>query len=508
MTETGLGKRVAAGAAWMVFQRVAVRAIGLISTIVLARLLVPEDFGIIALATGMFSALDALLELGFDMALIQNQSDGRARYNTAWTLGVLRGVVAAIILLAVAYPTAVLYEDQRLVMVMAWLAVVAVVNGLQNIGVVEFRKELQFDREFQLLVWSKVAGFVVTVTLAWVWRDYRALIAGIVVSKAAVTAMTYVMHPYRPSWSLKGARGFLHFSKWLALNNTVVVIRTRLDTFIVGKIAGTEALGFYAVGYEISNLTTTELISPISRVLFPSFSKIAGDVKRLARSFIDSLAAMAFLAVPVAVGIALTAPHLVTLFLGPRWMTIVPLIQILTIAGLLNLASANSGALYLALGRPDLIVWRNLPSIVVLIPGLIWGVRAYGIEGAAWALVASAAVNFVANYWLVRRELGVGLRETISAILRPLLAAAVMFAVLAYWQTHWPPETGLLHLIPQLVILAATGAAIYGVMILALWIAAGRPAGAEQRVVLLLKGFLASKAAGLPSTPGTDQPTR
>lgn len=92
---------------------------------------------------------------------------------------------------------------------------------------------------------------------------------------------------------------------------------------------------------------------------------------------------MAFLAVPVTVGIALTAPHLVAIFLGPRWMTIVPLIQILTIAGLLNLATANSGALYIALGRPDLIVWRNLPSIVVLIPGLIWGVRHYGIEGDA-----------------------------------------------------------------------------------------------------------------------------
>ena len=238
----------------------------------------PEDFGIIALAAGLFSALDALLELGFDMALIQNQSDGRARYNTAWTLSVLRGVGAAIVLLAAAYPIANLYGDQRLVMVMAWLAVVAIVNGLTNIGTVEFRKELQFDREFQLLVWNKVAGFVVTLTLAWFWRDYRALIAGIVVSKAAVAAMSYVMHPYRPSWSLQGARSFLHFFKWLALNNTVVVIRMRLDTFIVGKIAGTEALGFYTVGYEISNLTTTELISPISRVLFPSFSKIAGDV--------------------------------------------------------------------------------------------------------------------------------------------------------------------------------------------------------------------------------------
>ncbi len=488
---------MATGAAWMIFQRVAVRAIGLISTIILARLLVPEDFGIIALATGIFSALDALLEFGFDLALIQDQRDGRARYDTAWTLSVLRGLFAALILLAAAYPTALLYDDQRLIMVMVWLAVVAVVNGLQNIGAVEFRKELQFDREFSLLVWSKVAGFVVTVTLAWIWRDYSALIAGIVVSKAMATVMSYVMHPYRPSWSLAGARGFLHFSKWLALNNTVTVIRTRLDTFIVGKIAGTEALGFYTIGYEISNLTTTELIWPIQRVLFPSFAKIAGDAQRLARSFIDSLAAMAFLAVPVGVGIALTAPHIVSIFLGARWLSIVPLIQVLTLYGLINLASANTGALYLALGRPDLIVWRNLPSIMVLIPGLIIGTRVMGNEGAAWALVASAVVNFISNFWLIRRELGVGMTETLASIARPLCASAIMYGAILLWERAWPTAPDVPHLIPQLAAISCVGAVVYGITILLLWLIAGRPAGAEQKVVLTLKGFLAARTLKL-----------
>ena len=132
--EADLGHRMVKGATWMVFQRMAIREIGLISTIVLARLLVPADFGVVALATGIAAILDSLLELGFDLALIQNQSDGRARYNTAWTLSIIRGLFTGIVLLIGAEPMAMLYEDARVASVMYWLSLVMVISGFQNIS--------------------------------------------------------------------------------------------------------------------------------------------------------------------------------------------------------------------------------------------------------------------------------------------------------------------------------------------------------------------------------------
>ena len=258
-----LSRRIATGATWMILQRLAVRGIGLVSTMILARLLIPADFGIVALATSLAALLDAVFEFGFDLALIHRQTTDRKHYDSAWTLSVLRGVITALLLLAIAEPMAQLYGDSRLMPVMMWLAVAALASGFQNVGIVEFRRELQFDFELRLLVRSKIVAFLVTISLAWYLRDYRALVFGIIAGKLTMLTLSYALHPYRPWFSLAAGRDFLHFSKWLCLDNIVTAIKTRSDTFIVGKIAGADSLGFYALAYEISNLTSTELVAPI-----------------------------------------------------------------------------------------------------------------------------------------------------------------------------------------------------------------------------------------------------
>ena len=426
-----LSRRIATGATWMILQRLAVRGIGLVSTMILARLLIPADFGIVALATSLAALLDALFEFGFDLALIHRQTNDRKHYDSAWTLSVLRGVITALLLLAIAKPMATLYGDPRLMPVMMWLAVAALASGFQNVGIVEFRRELQFDFEFRLLVRSKIVAFLVTISLAWYLRDYRALVFGIIAGKLTMLALSYAMHPFRPWFSLAAGREFLHFSKWLCLDNIVTAIKTRSDTFIVGKIAGADSLGFYALAYEISNLTSTELVAPISRVLFPGFAKMAGDRQRLAWGFVESLAVIVFIAAPMAAGIALVSEHVVAIFLGAKWAPVVPLIQILTLYGLLSLTSANGAALYLSLGRPDLIVWRNLPGIAVLIPALVFGTWRFGTTGAAWALVLSAAVTSAVNFGLLHRQLQVSPRALLAGIWRPLVAAGGMAAVVS-----------------------------------------------------------------------------
>ena len=488
--DTDLGQQIAKGATWMVLQRMAVRGIGLLSTVILARLLIPEDFGLVALATGLIVVIDCLLEMGFETALIQQQTDDKTQYNTAWTLSVIRGAVMGAALLLAARPLAHLYDDPRLIQIVAWLAVSTIISGFQNIGCIEFRRELQFDREFTLLVWSKVISFLVTLILALTWGDYRALVAGIVVGKAVTVNMSYIMHPYRPSLSLKGYKSFLHFSKWLGANNISVVVHQRLDTFVIGKILGTGPLGFYTVAYEISNLATTELIWPITRVLFPGFAKIAGDRPRLARGFLDSISALAFLAIPLGVGIALTAPHIVGIFLGEKWTVVVPLIQILTLYGLINLPTANSSSLYLAIGRPDVLVKRSFPSVLALVPGLIFGAMKFGSVGTAWALVLAACVNFVMNFHFIRRELGVGIPEALQACKRPALAAFVMFVVVAALEHIWPTETQIVPLILQAGVISIVGASTYFAVALGLWIWAGRPQSAEQKAVLIVKSWI------------------
>lgn len=501
MAGLGLGHKIAAGAGWVILQRLAVRSLGLISTMLLARLLVPEDFGLVALATTLLMVVETLMEMGFDLALIQRQSQSadRSQYDTAWTLSVARGFLAGLILVGAAYPLAEMYDDPRLVPIVMWLAVVSVATGFQNIGIVEFRIDLRFDQEFRLLVVSKIISFVVTIGLAWIWRDYRALVAGILTGKVAATVLSYTMHSYRPRFSLRGAIPFLHFSKWLMLNNVVSFIRSRLDTFVVGKMAGTTPLGYYNVAYEISNLATTELIWPISRVLFPGFAKLEGDHKRLANAFLASLGAMVLLGAPIAVGIGLTAEQIVRIFLGPQWLEVIPLIQVLSLYGLLNLPSSNGQALYLAIGRPDLIIWRNLPTVIVLPPALVAGVHFLGPVGAGWALVLGAVIAFVVHVWLVRRQLSVSIGDILRTLWRPVIGVVLMSAAVLTLEHYWPTETTLIGALIQIAAIAALGGVVYFTTVAALWFLAGRPPETEHHILNLARSWIeARRTMSLP----------
>ncbi len=487
---------MAAGAAWVILQRLAVRVIGLASTLILVRLLVPADFGIVALATAFSTGLDVIMELGFDFALINERDAKRERYDAAWTLSVLRGLLVGGLLAGAAWPLAQFYGDPRLFEVMLWLGLAFFLSGLQNIGVVDFRKDFRLDKEFSLLVWSKVISFAVTIALAWIWRDYRALVIGILVNKSASVILSYTMHPFRPRLRFAGIGGFLHFSKWLMVVNLVNLVNARVDRVILGKMAGTASVGIFSVAHEISTLATTELIWPIARALFPGYAKIAAEPQKLAPAFLDATGLIMLLAAPITAGIALMAEPIVRIALGPDWLAAIPVIQILALYGFLDMPTANVKALFLALGRPDLVAWRDIPSAVVLVPALIAGATLAGAVGAAWALVASAAVTFIVAFAFLRRSIAVGVTDIMRVCWRPFVAALLMGGAVMGLDMRAPDASTLL-LLAETVVRGLFGAAIYIAACLGLWWLSGRPAGAEASVV----AFAAAKCGFLPRKP-------
>ena len=176
-----IGTKIAKGAIWMVLFKLIERSVGLISTLILVRLLIPEDFGLLAMALSITTALELLGAFGFDMALIQNQKAGRDHYNTAWTFNVIFAFSSAAILVAIAIPAAIFYHEPRLEAVIYFLALGSFVKGFENIGVVAFRKELEFNKEFKFLIGKKIASFAITVPLAFILKSYWALVFGILV---------------------------------------------------------------------------------------------------------------------------------------------------------------------------------------------------------------------------------------------------------------------------------------------------------------------------------------
>jgi lipopolysaccharide exporter len=477
-----IGREMAKGTGWMIGARLSVQGIGFLSTIVLARVLVPADFGLVALATTFSVALQAISEFSFDVVLIQNQQATRAHYDTAWTLSVCRNAFLAVCLVATASWMAQFFGDQRLEAVIYWLAAAEMIAGVENIGIIDFRKDLAFHKELVLLVLAKLGAFAITVPLAFLWHDYWALVAGIVAGTFLRVGLTYVMCAYRPRVSFATWHELMHFSKWLILNNICSFLFSRSDTFVIGKFAGAQAVGIYSVAFEIANLTTANLLAPLRRAIFPGYAKLSDQGESLRQGFIAVLALVMLIGTPVAVGIGGVADPIVRVMLGEQWIGSVPLIQVLSICGFLGLISSGSSPIFLAIGRPQLQLWVLLMGTAVMIPALVIGTAYAGALGAAWAVTLAAAVQAVTDFVLIIRLLRIPIRQVFAAAYRPAVAAAVMISAVLELQASWPTPTTTLDWAMVLAASVGVGALFYSAALIVLWAVAGFPDGGERHI--------------------------
>lgn len=478
-----LGQRVATGATWMIALKIVERGLGLISTVVLARLLLPADFGLVALAMAVIAVLELIGSFSFDMALIQNQKAERQHYDTAWTFNVIFGVASAALLVLLAAPAASFYSEPRLAPVMYVLALAVVVQGFENIGLVAFRKDLELHKEFRFMLLKKLAGFSVTLSLAFIWRNHWALVGGMVVSRFVGVALSYWVHAYRPRFSLMARHDLFHFSKWMFISNILYFLNHRSADFIVGKMVGTHGLGVFTISYELSNLPTTELAAPINRAVFPGYAKLAQDRAHLREAFCKVIGVLALFALPAGLGIAVLADPIVRVVLGPNWLEAIPLVQLLAIYGSIMVLNTNTGFVYLALGKPGLMTAWSAANAVILLIFLVLGTLYFGLIGAAWAFVLTQALLVPCNYFVLMRHIELPVRRMAALLWRPLIGALLLVPLLSLVQIVWPSPQLVWEGIFRLLLLVALGAVSYGAVAWGLWRLSGKPAGGEQYLV-------------------------
>lgn len=476
----GLGSQVAKGAIWTVSFRMADRLLGLVSTLVLVRLLAPSDFGIVAMAMTLIAMIDVVTVGEFGSAIIHEPNPTRDHYDTAWTLSAIFGVCAALLLLAGSLPTAAYFNEPRLVPVICALSVLPLLSGLQNMGCVDFRKYLDFRKDFLLQVGTKLSGLCVVLPLAFAFRSYWALVGGMIAGRLGGLALSFALHPFRPRVSVRSARQLFGFSGWLMINNGLQFIRLRGAHFIIGRALGSQGLGFYSIAHEMSNLPTSELANPINRAVFPGYAKLQGDRSALQHGFLRVVGLIAAVAVPAGIGMAAVAHLFVPAVLGVQWLQTVPLISVLAIGGTIYVLAANNQSLYFAVGRPRFRAMLTMAEIAVFLPLVATLIRPYGLLGAAVAFTATAALVVPVNFVLAARLLGLRLGAVVAVLWRPLVASSLMAAtVLAVF----PRSAERVGTWPNVLALAgavALGALVYSVLAYAAWRLAGRPDGAER----------------------------
>jgi len=456
------------------------RAIGLLSTIILARLLVPADFGLVAMATITIGLMSVFLEFGVHIALIQNANATREHYDAAFTLRVLQTSFLAVVLWFAAPFAADYFHDERVIPVLRWLSLGTLIGGFENVGVITFQKEMRFGLEFQLAFVRRISAFLVTVTVAWILRDYWALVIGTLVSKVLGVVITYLAHPMRPRFSTKKIGEIFSVSQWVLVQGIGSYLDGNLHRILVGRRASAATLGAYTLAGEISAMPSTELLAPLNRVLFPSFVEVKERPAELKRLFLLAQGLQTTMVVPAAFGLSLVAPEVVALALGERWQAAIPFLQWLVLGAALRAITTSPEYIMLTLNavrRMAVVSWFRVLFFVMLAFLLL--PHAGALELAMMRVSTSAAGLGLTLWFFLRTFPAVRAADILKTINRPIMAALAMSAVLLWAQGFWSGEMALVRLILDVLL----GVLVYAAVLLLLWHLARRPAGAERYVL-------------------------
>jgi PST family polysaccharide transporter len=489
--------RLTRGAAWLTATRLLVNLVGFASTILMARLLMPADFGLVAIATTIAAVVGSVTELPLSSALVQHANPEDRHFDNAFTLNVARATLVAGLMAALALPVAHFYADPRLVEIMFVLAATTWLGGFGNPKLVVFTRDLVFWQEFAMGVSTKLLGFVVAAVIAFVYKSYWALIGGGMAAQLLALVLSYRLAPYRPRLRLAGSRSLLSFSVWLTLGRTVNTVNWRSDQLFIGYFLGHGPLGFYTFGDNLAVLPTREATGPIAQTLFPAFSRITGDADRLREAYRRAQTLLCAVALPIGCGFAMIAEPMVLATVGPKWLPAVIVIQILASVFAFQTIASSLQPLAMAMGETRALFHRDLVNLLFRFPLIIIGLATGGLVGVLIARVASGLFGTLLNLMLVRRLIGVPVIAQLAANVRSFAAVGVMALALGSLEASIDTAKGSAPSILVLAGLIMAGASVYIAALAAMWRAAGRPPGPEATVLDAVRngfGALAHRA--------------
>jgi PST family polysaccharide transporter/lipopolysaccharide exporter len=393
-----LVKRVRSGLSWNISSSLIGQLIAFARSVLLARLLVPEDFGIFGMALTIVSALNALTTVGLDRTIVANKFDTqdelKAHLNTVWSAELIRSLVIALLVSASALPISRFYAQAQLQVIIPVLGLVSLVQGFQNIGLVILRKEISFARIFWFELATNAGGLGLTIALAVVMRNVWALVIGLLLTAALGTVLSYIVHSYRPRLALEkiALRRALSLGKFALVIAVASYVVNMADNVMVGRLLGPGALGNYSLAFNIASAPIVILVFSLSTVFFPAYAEIISEnPKRLEPAFTKVFSISLVVMLIIMVPLFLLAEEIVQLLFGDRWTSAGTVLRVLAIAIPLRGVAQIISTAFWGLNRPKEVAVGRMLEAVVFLTALYPLITAFGLIGAGWAGVIAYA---------------------------------------------------------------------------------------------------------------------
>lgn len=397
-------------------------------TAVMARLLDPAAFGLMALSGVILRFGDYFAKMGMGQAIIQKPELTERDVRAAFTSSLLLGTLFAGLLAAGAPLAAHIVHQPEVIPVVRVDALCIFLGGVNSTALGLLRRRMRFRLLAIFEVGSFAVGFIgLGLLLAWQGFGIWALVGASVGNMVLITMLTYgaVRHSVRLLFSWEAYRPLLAYGSRISAISFVEFLTMSLDTVFIGRQLGPVALGIYSRGTMLIRLPVYQLMSSVARVLFPSFSQVQTDKPRLRTAYLNSLTLVATLVTPVCIGAAVAAPEIVRVLLGSKWMAAVPVLQVISITYILSIVTLFAGvmcdATAIAMNRKLLL---NLVCMVVL-AGLLAASGHSGLLSVAWILVVVELLRAVLYSGLMWQLMGLMPLNTVRAYGPGLLAGAI-----------------------------------------------------------------------------------
>jgi O-antigen/teichoic acid export membrane protein len=426
--DDSLTQRVASGGFWAFSLRILDRIFQLGKMIVLARLLVPNDFGLLGIAVLTMTAIEALSQTGINQALIQRKDNIISYLDTAWTIEIIRGFFLATILFYSSSYIAVYFTEPAAISILKITSLVLLIKGLANVGIVYFRKEIDFRKNFILMISCTLADVVVSVVLAFLLKNVWALVYGLLAREFTRIVLSYIIHPYRPKLSLNWIRAkeLLRFGRWVSISSIITFASLNLDSVIIGRVLGASILGLYQMALKITNLIATDVTHVIGEVMFPAYSIVQDQTEKLQMAFLSVVEFSLYITLPLTVLIILLGHHLTITFLGTNWLPMVSAMQILAAAGLIRSIVASGGAIYQAIGLPKLDSTMNIFRLFVLIISIYPLIIQFGMLGVAISVFLSISTTIPIWFYYLKSLINISLMNLLKVSYLPIILTLIV----------------------------------------------------------------------------------
>jgi len=415
------------------------------STVVLARLLTPQDYGLIAMVTAITGFVALFKDMGLSMATIQKAEINHSQVSALFWINVAVSFALALILAAGAPIISWFYVEPRLTWIAIALSTTIILSGLAVQHMALLSRQMCFIAIAAIDIGSMGVGIISGVVLAWYGAGYWALVGLPVATALSYAALAWVFCRWRPGLPVRGA-GILSMVKFGAQITGFDIVNyfaRNLDNILLGRFCGASVLGFYNRAYSIMMLPINQVRGPLNTVAIPALSRLQEDPVRFKKYYMKLISAVAFITMPLMVFLAVCSENVINLILGKQWLEAVPIFRILAIAGFIQPVASTRGVVLLSLKQSGRYLKSGTFSSAILVSAFILGLP-WGAIGIATAYAISNYIILLPILWYCFKFTPIELRDFFKSISRPVIASFITVPMLVVIHSLIPNQTDII----------------------------------------------------------------